>query len=462
MGAMRKKFDFDIAIIGGGAAGIAAAQAAARLKKKVALIECDKIGGNSVNGYDIPCGAAMHFADLFADSVYGARFGLSSKNLRYNYPTALHWYGKAVAKAYGTCKKKIDESNITCFHGRAHFIGSHELSISKNNNITAKKILIATGSKPKSDGIAGLAAVPHLTPSTAFKISKVPKTVMVIGGGASGVEVAEYFAELGSKVAIAEISSRLLPREDEEVAQVLEQYFDKRFGMKILTQTRVVALERDAASNKVIFMRGGKECMVRVEAVVVATGSQPALDLGLENADVKFDQTGIQVTRTLQTSAKHVFVAGDALGNHDSSTERAVYEAGIAIKNMFGKNSNYVNYNGFVRTVNTNPQVAVTGLTEDDLVKSAKKYKSVIVPLSVCEASNIHDFRMGFVKMLADKDGKLLGATIVAPNATEIIQEVSVMLRHGFSAIELASTPHVATSWSELVRMAARELVGKH
>ena len=282
--------------------------------------------------------------------------------------------------------------------------------------------------------------------------------MMVIGGGGSGVEVAEYFAGLGVKVAIAELSERLLPREDEEVGQIMEAYLEKRLGVKILTKTRVTAAEKDTISPKVTLMRGGQERSVRVECIVAAVGSAPNLDLGLENAGVEFDARGIFVEKTLQTTAKNIYAAGDVVGG-DSSSEMAAYEGGIAASNILNRNKNLVNYGGFMRVINTDPQVATVGMNEDDLMKRDTKYGKVMLPLSAVTAAATNDMKLGFVKILATAQGKILGATMMAPGAATCLQEVALCLRHGLSVVEIASTPHVAGEWGEIVKLAAKKLI---
>ena len=457
------KYDFDLVVIGSGAAGIAAAKQAARQRQKVAIIERARLGGSEVQTRDVPYAASLHFSHLYSQAVYGSRFGLSSASLRFNYPTVAHFRERVVEKVSADLRHDLQVLGIEVYRGRAHFINSHEISVGREGRLSARKFLIATGAETHTSGISGMENVPYLTPNDALHVERPPKTVMIVGGGASGVELAQYFSELGSKVAIAELSERLLPKEDEEVGQVVEQYFAKRFDVKVLTQTRVVAIERDSVSAKVIFLRNGQEKLVRVETVVVATGSSPSVDIGLENAGVELNKDGsIKVDKTLQTTARNIFAAGDVIGSNGSSvssTERAAYEGDLAARNMFSRSPSYVNYSGFIRVTDTGPQIAVVGMTEDDLLRRDRKYNSIVLPLSEVTASKTHDFKMGFIKMISGKDGRILGATIMAPGAAEIIQEVAAMVRHGFSVVEIASTPHVASSWSDLVRLAARELI---
>ncbi|MBQ8992264.1 NAD(P)/FAD-dependent oxidoreductase [Candidatus Saccharibacteria bacterium] len=472
---MGKNFDYDVIIIGGGAAGITAARNLAKAKKKVALVEAIRLGGANLNYRDIPYAAAHSFSHLYAEAMAGVRFGITSTNLRYNYPTALRAQLKAVAKAgEKMTKKALEEDGVACIAGFAHFTSPNEISIRKKlpttptaeeakagtngQTLKAAKFVVASGSIPKLAEISGITEVRHYTPETILKLEKLPKSMMVVGGGASGVEIAEYFAGLGVKVALVELAERLLPREDEEVGQILAAYLEKKLGVKILTKTRAVAAQGDTISPKITLARGGQEKAVRVECVVVATGSKPNTDLGLENAGVKFDAKGIYVEKTLQTTARNIYAAGDVVGG-DSATELANYEAGVAATNIIGRTKTLVNYNGFMRTVNTNPQIATVGMTEDDLTKRDLKYNKAMLPLSAASAAVTKDMKLGFIKMLSNSQGKILGATMMAPNAAACLQEVALCLRHGLSVVEIASTPHPNGEWGELVRLAAKKLV---
>ena len=170
----------------------------------------------------------------------------------------------------------------------------------------------------------------------------MPKAVLVVGGGASGCEIAEYFAELGAKVLIMERSEHLLPREDKEVGDIISEYLTKELGVMVLPNCKVVALEQ-----------------VRVDSIVLATGSQPIVDYGLENAGIKYKNSGILVNKLFQTSAKNIYAIGDAIGASDTSIERAEYEGTILASNLLHHTKNIVNYSGFARTVNTYPEIAV-------------------------------------------------------------------------------------------------------
>ncbi len=453
---MSKKFDYEYLVIGSGAAGSAAALLAAGLGVRTAIVEADKWGGSTLNYRDVPYGAAMHFAKLYSDAVNGAKFGMSSSTLRYNYPTVLNWQATAVRRAGGGNQKIFENAGVDCFHGLATFISPHEVAI-EDTQISSEKILLATGSTLAANGISGVDVVNCWTPNTVLRMPKLPKVLMVIGGGSTGCEIAEYFAALGVKVMIAEAADRLLPREDFEVSTVMEDFLRKHFQVEILTDSRVVALDQDLQSKQVIFVRDGQEKSVRVDAICLATSPEPATDFGLENAGVKYTPAGVKVNSGLRTTCGHIWAAGDIIGG-ESSTEKATYEAKLATMNALKKAGNSVNYTGFVRMTNTFPQVAKVGLNEVDLGNKGEKRKVSIIPIDTISAANAHDFRDGFVKLSADPKGQLIGATIVAPHADLIVQEISFAIRTGLRVAEIAAAPHVATSWDEAVRIAAREL----
>ena len=161
--------------------------------------------------------------------------------------------------------------------------------------------------------------------------------------------------------------------------------------------------------------------------------------------------------KTLQTTAKNIYAAGDVAGG-DSAAELANYEGGLAAANMLGRNKNMVNYDGFTRIVNTDPQVATVGMNEDDLTKRDIKYNKAMLPLSAVTASTVSDFKLGFLKLLSNPQGKILGATMMAPDAAASLQEIALCIRHGLSVLEVASTPHPNSEWNELIRLAAKKL----
>ena len=457
---MSNNYDYEYAVIGSGAAGHTAALMAGRSGKKVVLIESGLIGGSTTTR-DIPYAAALRMSQLYTDSRIGMKMGISSGSLRFNYPTVLNWRANIVKKSILDIRKELAAAKVAYIRGFAHFLGPNKLAIGNKGNLTAKKFLIATGVQPVTTGISGLDEIEYLLPDQVLTMKRLPKVVMVIGGGTTGCEIAEYLAELGVKVLIAELSERILPKEDPEVAEVLSKCFTTKLGVKVITGARVVAVQNDRQAKKVIFMNDGKEKSVRVEKVVLATGSKPAVDIGLENAGVKFDADGIIVNSAMQTSSRCIYAAGDVIASplKVSSTEKASYEAAVAMANMMNRAKSPVDYRGFIRTTHTTPMVASTGLTEDQCVQRDKKYQQAIVLTRNAPISKTEGHEDGFIKIIANKkESTILGATAVCPHADLIVQEIALAIRAELKLLDIATAPHVATGWGELVKLAARRL----
>lgn len=456
---MGKKLDFEYIIIGSGPAGGTAALTLAKAHKKVGLIEGKKFGGSNINTRNIPYIASHKLSRTFCNSQNGAKFGFSNLDSHYNFLSANSWRDKILAKISDDAKKEFEDAGVTCIAGYANLLDPNTVAVG-DKKYTAARIILATGARPTDGGITGAENVDVLTPETALKLKRFPKAVAVVGAGASGCEIAEYFSEIGTKVLIFEMAERILPREDKDVGDALLSYFKNELGIMVLPDSRVVAVEQDSLSKRVIFMNGGRERMVRVDTIVLATGSKPTLDYGLENAGVKFKNSGVIVNKTLQTSAKNIYAIGDILGG-ESSSERANYQAMFLVNNLISRNKNVLSYSGFPRIAKTYPEIAVVGLTEDDLTKRDKKCRKAVVKLADTAAGKVDNDNYSFVKLIADHNDKIIGATIVAPNAEAMIGELTLAVRYHLSALELASTPHTMESANIAIKLAAKQLIRK-
>ena len=455
--AKKNHFDYDLIVIGSGAGGSAAATIAARANKRVAIIEEDTFGGDSPNWSDIPTKALLHAAHLYDEARHGTKFGLRSGTLSYNYPSLRAWKDLAVKRTGAAGNRKFYEShNIDTYAGHAQFLSPNEISINRKH-ISAGHFLIATGSRWIAPDIPGLTDISYLTPRTMLESIRPPKSLYIIGADSIGVEIAQLMAIFGTKVYLAEIAARILPKEEEEVGRLLEHYLKDHKGVTALTQTRTVAIVKDGLGYRVSFLRGGVEKTIRVEEILVAAGRVPNVDLGLENAHVEYDPTGIKTNEYLQTSARHIYAAGDVVG-HAEHTHTALLESQIAAHNMFSKSQLAPDYTATPRVTFTMPSVASVGLTEDDCIKRDLKVNKALAPLTIVARANTSDFRDGFAKIITDKKGAILGATVVAPDAGEIIHELALAVRLGLSARDIADTQHAFLSWSEVVRVAASKL----
>ena len=456
---MGRKYNFDYIIIGSGPAGSTVALTLAKSKKlKIAIVEGKSFGGSNLNSRDIPYAVSLGFSHTFRKVASFPEIG--KQTLRYNFPTIVAHQEYVVKLLGGDDKKVYEDAGITCIEGYAHFLDHHTIAVGKEE-FTASKFVIATGAKLKTNEIAGLDTVNYLTPDTAIKVRRLPKLAFIIGGGPTGCEIAEYYAELGAKVIIMERASRLLPREDKEVGETITDYFTNKLGIMVITGSKVVAVAQEGNVRRVIFTTGQAEKMVRVDCIVLATGSEPNTDLGLENAKVKYKKAGILVNNLFQTSAKNIYAVGDCIVNGDSSTERAKYEGTVLGGNLLNRSKNLTNYSGFIRITDTYPKVATVGMNESDLQKRDKKGKKAIVYIKDLPISKTERMEHGFVKIITDKTNHIIGATIVAPNADLMAEEFALAIRHRLTALEIASTPHIANSWNSAIQATARKIIKK-
>jgi dihydrolipoamide dehydrogenase len=456
--AKRIEFDYDLIVIGSGAGGSAAATIAAREGKRVAIVEGGVFGGESPNWGDVPTKALLHAAQLYDEAKHGSRFGIRSSMMGYNYPSLHAWKDLTIKRTgAGGNKKYYENEGIAAFSGIAHFLSPNEISVNRRH-ISAEYFIIATGSHIEVPDIPGLSDVKYLTPRTILEAARLPKSLFVIGGSTVGLELAQLMAIFGTKVYIAEIASRLLPHEDEEVGALIERILKEQKGITSLTQTRILSVIKDGVGKRITFNRGGVEKSVHVDEVLVATGRVPTVDLGLENASVAYTPKGIEVDDYLQTSARHIYAAGDVLG-HGSPTHTALLESRVAANNILHPRSRISpDYTATPRLTFTYPGIASVGLSEDDCLKRDLRINKAVAPLNIITRSNTSDFRDGFVKIITDKKGVIIGATVVAPHAAEIIHELALAIKHKLTASDVAETPHAFLSWSEAIRVAAAKL----
>lgn len=453
----KQKYDYDLIVIGSGAGGSVAADIAARAGKKVAIIEKDLLGGECPNWGCIPSKAMLHAANIF-DSTRGAKkYGIRIAAAGYNYPSIRAWKDVAVKRTGASGSERYYRAQgISVFNGTAHFISPHEITVNRRH-LSAANFLIATGSSWDLPNVAGLGKVKYLTAREALDLTRPPKSLVVLGGGATGCEFAELFATFGTKVTILDIAPRLLPHEDEETSSVIEDFLHTKRGATILTKAKAISAVNEGPMVKVTYLRGGDQHTIKAEKILVATGKTPSTDLGLENAGVEYSHKGIEVDDYLQTTASNIFAAGDVLGKY-MYTHMGVYESRIVANNILNRAKIKPEYHAVPRVTFTTPEVASVGLSEADCLRRDLPVKKAVAPLNIISRSNVTDTRDGFCKVITDRSGYIIGATVVAPHAGEIIHELTLAITHGITAHQVANTLHAFPSWSEIVRVACGKI----
>lgn len=455
----KQKFDYDLVVIGSGASGSVAADIVASAKWHVAMVEDDEFGGETANWSSIPSKALLRAAEVYDEAkTLGPALGLRSGAIGYNYPS-VRAYKDAVLKKSGTgaYESYYKNKGITLLKGHAHFISPHEITLERRH-VSAAHFLIATGSVPATGKVQGLDKVPYLTPKTALDVIRPPKTLFIIGGGATGCEFANLFSAFGTKVYIADEAARIVPKEDQEVSEAVEHAFRHKRGVTLLTHAKVIRVAKSGIMVAVTYLVGSDEFTVKVDHVLLAAGQEPMVDIGLENAGVEHTKNGVKVDEHLETSAHHIYAAGNVLGRF-MYTHTGVYEGRVVANNLLHpKQLISPDYAAVPRVTFVTPEVASVGLSESDCLRRDLPIRTAVAPLNIIARATIDNFLNGFVKVIADKKGRLLGASVVAPHASESIHELALAIQYGLTAAEVADTLHAFPTWSEAVRVACAKI----
>lgn len=451
---MGKKFDFEYIVIGSGPAGSAVAVGLAGMRKKVAVIDGSEVGGSNCER-NIPYLVGLKFANLYDETKKW--LGMRALGLNhFNLPTIVSLMEQASQRAKEVERKKLKDAGVVEIKGYANLLNNYTVAVGKQQ-FSAEKLILATGAELNIGEISGVGEVDYLTPETAIKTRRMPRVVLVVGGGRSGCEIGEYFAKLGVKVLIMERAERLLPREDQEVGEMLAEHFYE-LGVEVINNAKVVALEKDGENKRVIFMKDGVEKLVRVDAVVLATGTKPVLNYGLENAGVQFNKTGVIMSKNLQTTTKNIFAVGDILGG-DSSTELATYQGMMLAQILERRSKDELDYKGFWRQIMTEPEILTIGFSEDDLIKRDQRYRKAISDMTEAMAGKISTNNRGFVKLLVDHNNRLIGAVIMAEKMGAMATELILAIRNQMTIDRIASLPHDINSSAIMIKIAAQKLM---
>lgn len=454
-----KRTNFDLIVIGSGSGGNVAAHYAAKIGKRVAIIEADKIGGECPNVGCVPTKSLLHAAEIFNAAKDSRRFGIRAGGLDFNYPAIKAWKD-SVVKQTGT-EEGIDffeAEGIKVIRGHAQFLNKWTVSVG-HNHYTARKFIIATGTRPVMPPIPGLKEAGFITYREAIDLSQLPKSLFIIGGGAIGCEFAYLFNTFGVKVHVADMAPRLCALEDPEVGELIGGMFEQN-GITIHVNVKVVRVESHGHLKTVFFEKDGQLRQVTVESIMVASGKAPNTNMGLENAGVKYDREGIKTNAQMQTSAKHIYAAGDVVGPY-RFTHTAAYQSRIAAHNMYHKDKVRAQYHAIPRSIFIEPEVACVGATEQQLKNKKYPYQTAAVPIWVIGRANTTGTDSGFVKVIATKSGVLLGASIVSPRAGEMIQELTMAIQRRMTARDITDTIHAFPTWSEAVRAACLKIKTK-
>jgi len=441
---------FDLIVIGAGS-GLDVMSAAAAGGMKVALVEEGPMGGTCLNRGCIPTKILIHSADVMQAIKRAAAFGIKVGKPKPDFKKVME-RARVVDKDAQEIEENIKKSqNITLFKGRGAFIGPKTMLVN-GQEITADKIVISAGTRPSVPSIEGLNKVPYMTSDGALRADRLPKKLIIIGGGYIACELAHFFGSMGSEITVLQRNARLLPAEDEEVSQKFTELFSKQYNVKL----GFTAKKAEKKGGK-ITVYGADGTSVEGTDLLIAVGRVPNTDiLNVIKTGVKTNAAGyIETNEFMETSVPGIWAFGDIAGKY-LFKHSANLEAEYVTLSVVSNHRHPVDYSAMPHAVFSNPQIAGVGATEQELKEKKTEYlvgKYAYRDTGMGEAMAEED---GFVKFLADYDGKILGCHILGPDASTLIHEVLVAMKAGHSHIDdIINTIHVHPALSEVVQRAA-------
>jgi dihydrolipoamide dehydrogenase len=454
---------YDVTVIGGGPGGYVAAIRAAQLGLKVGLVERDKLGGVCLNWGCIPSKALLKSAELYSKIKEGEEYGIRAKELSYDF-TKIIQRSRGIADRQSKGVEYLMKKNkIDVVSGLARFTGKHSLEVTKNgkvvDTIKTTKAIIATGGRPRSLPGVVIDGKKILSSSDAMVLPSQPKSMMIIGAGAIGVEFAYFYNAFGTKVTIVEMLPTILPLEDKEITKILDSSFRKA-GIEILTSTKV---ETVTVGDEVAVTVSGKEGTrtLKSEVALMAIGVQGNVEqIGLEAVGVKVERGFIPVDQFGKTNVDDIYAIGDVSGP-PLLAHVASHEGIVAANHIAGKATRGIDRNTIPACTYCQPQVASVGLTEEAALAAGYKLKIGRYPYRPLGKAMATGETVGTIKLIFDeKYGELLGAHIIGAEATEMIHELVMAKSLETTYEEIFHTIHAHPTYSEGIMEAAGEAYG--
>lgn len=455
--------NYDVIVVGGGPGGYVAAIKAALSGKKTAIVEKEHLGGVCLNWGCIPTKSLLRNAEIIRDLYEGAKFGFSVGEIKADYAAAQTRSREVSARLVKGIEYLMKKNNITVYKDTARFSGKGELSLAgTSEKLTAKNIIIATGSKPFALPMLDYAQPNVLDSKKALQVTKAPKRIIIVGAGAIGMEFATVFRSYGTKVHIVEMLPHVLPNEDAEISTLVEKEFKKK-GFDVHTDTKLVEVKNDGKTVKALLEKDGKTFAIESECILAATGVKPNTDeLNLKSIGCKTDRRGyIEVDTRLRTSVPGVYAIGDVTGKL-ALAHTASAQGMRAVEDICGKHGEAINYNNIPKCTYTSPEVASAGLTEAKAKEAGYSVGTAVFPFSANGKAITYGDDTGFVKLVYDKKyGQFLGAHTAGIHVTEMIWGIVGYLGMEMTVEEMASVVHPHPTASEAIMEAAHMANGE-
>jgi len=450
-------YDFDIGILGGGAAGLTVASGAAQLGAKTLLVEKEKeLGGDCLHYGCVPSKTLIRTAHVYHLMKNGEKFGLPQiKPPKVNYNEVVN----RIRSVISTIQKHDSEERFCSLgakveFGEATFTDEHAIRLN-GDTISAKNWVIATGSSPGIPHIEGLDKIPYITNKEIFYLDHLPKSMIILGAGPIAVEMAQAFCRLGTEITVIQRSGQILSKEDKEMADEVMNVLISE-GIIFYLNASVVRTKDQGSKKEVVIRKGdGKEISLKAETIFMAMGRKPNLDnLRLDEIGIPFDTKGIKVDNRLRTKQKHIYAAGDITGEYQF-THAAGYEGGIVVSNAIFHLPRKTDYKFLPWCTYTDPELASIGMNEKRAKAAGIEYSVWKEEFKDNDRSLAEGEEVGKLKMILDANEKPLGVQILGPQAGELLSEWVAILNGRVKLSTLASAVHPYPTLGEINKRVA-------
>lgn len=453
-----KKFDANVVVIGAGSAGLVSSIIAAGAKAKVILIEKHRMGGDCLNTGCVPSKAIIRSARIADYIKRASEFGIDGASGTVNFPKVMERI-QSVVKAIEPhdSVERYTSLGVDCVSGEAMITSPWTVQVG-DREITTRSIVVATGARPFVPPIAGLDQVEYLTSDSLWDLRELPKRLLVLGAGPIGCELAQSFSRLGAEVTIVDQAPRIMPREDEDVAEAVMRRFTDD-GITVLTGFKADSFARDGSGGVLTVKSDDETRTLAFDKVLIAIGRKANVEgFGLETLKMPLSQRGtIEVNQYLQTVYPNIYACGDVAGPYQF-THMASYQAWFAVLNALldGLKKFRINYKVVPWATFTDPEVARVGLSEQEAKEQDIPYELTHYGIDDLDRAIADNEAHGFVKVLtAPGSDRILGATIVGYHAGELLTEFVLAMTHGLGLKKIAATTHIYPTLSEANRFTA-------
>jgi pyruvate/2-oxoglutarate dehydrogenase complex dihydrolipoamide dehydrogenase (E3) component len=440
----------DVVVIGGGPGGLVIASVAGQLGLRVTLVEkSGHLGGDCLHSGCVPSKTLINTARLAHRMRHAAQYGLPACDPQIDINGVLDRVERVIARIQQhDDPERFRRYGCDVRFGAARFLNPNEITVNEEI-IRSKRFVIATGSQPLVPPIPGIAEAGYDTNETIFKRRELPPRLAVIGGGPVGVELAQAFARLGSRVTIVEAADRLLPVADREVSAALRKVLEDE-GISLYLSSQVTSARRDGDSRQLFL---GSGATVECERILVAAGRRPAVfGLGLDEAGVEHNARAVVVDARLRTSQRHIFAVGDVCGPYQF-THMAEYQAGVVLASLLFRVPGKVDYRVIPRVIYTDPEIAEVGISEQEAQAQGLRHEVARFPINEIDRAITDGVDAGFLKIQIVR-GRIAGASLIGAHAGELIHELALAMQVKAKAGDISRLIHAYPTLSQVHRRA--------